>query len=147
MWIDYFRRILLFLLFVCSKTLSSQVALYGSFLGDDALVAINMDLRDRKDGLLHYSIRWGVGYWSDWGGGNTITIPHHITALFGNTHALEAGFAGAYRPQLAPRYRLHTVLGYRYQKRPSGLIIRAYIDPIRHKTFHYQFGLAIGHSF
>lgn len=123
----------------------SQQSLYLSLFGDDALVAANIDVRSENPGLINYSVRGGLGVWSEWGKNSVVAIPHHLSLLFGKTHALELGASAAWRKGLA--YRLHSIVGYRYQRRPSGLLIRAYIDPIDHGSFHYKFGLAVGHSF
>lgn len=124
---------------------NSQASLYLSFFGDDALAAANLDIRSENPGLLNYSVRGGLGIWSESGKGNALSVPHHLTVILGKTHGLEVGASAAWRKGLG--YRMHSVVGYRYQRRPRGLLIRAYIDPIDHGQFHYKFGLAIGHSF
>ena len=139
-------RLYYILLFISSSILCiGQQSLYVSLFGDDALAAANLDIRSENPGLINYSIRGGLGVWSEWGKNNVVAIPHHLSLLFGKAHALELGASAAWRKGLS--YRLHSIVGYRYQRRPSGLLIRAYIDPIAHNGFNYKFGIGIGHSF
>ncbi|MBP6794900.1 MAG: hypothetical protein KA143_07600 [Saprospiraceae bacterium] len=139
------KYVVLTLLISCCFKSYSQASLYASFFGDDALAAANLDIRSENPGLLNYSLRGGIGVWSEWGKRNALSIPHHLTVILGKTHGLEVGASAAWRKGLG--YRMRAVLGYRYQRRPSGLLIRTYVDPIHHGQFNYRFGLAIGHSF
>lgn len=132
-------------LVLCCVNSYSQPSLYLSLFGDDALAAANLDIRSENPGILNFSVRGGLGVWSEWGKRNVLSIPHHLTLIVGKTHALELGASAGWRKGLS--YRLHSVIGYRYQRRPRGLLIRTYIHPINYGQFQYKFGLAIGHSF
>lgn len=126
----------------------TQFAVYAEILGNGGLYSGNIDFSYFGNKLASMSIRAGIGSTDE----NELSFPTELSLLIGkNKHFCESGigmtflYFGSFINVLR--------IGYRFQNREKGIIIRAGITPYLdiddfwNKGYQFHGGVSIGYTF